>query len=58
MDVKIIQGSCIRNKQNYIKAMSNLIINKHKNIILMEIFFPPKVQCQNQFKKCPCLNYE
>jgi ferrochelatase len=42
---------------NYIKAMSNLIINK-KDYNFNEKLFPPKIQCPNQFKKCPCLSYE
>ena len=43
--------------KNYIKAMSNLIINKQNYNFDGELF-PPKAQCPNQFKKCPCLNYE
>ena len=43
--------------ENYIKAMSNLIINK-QDYNLNGKLFPPKVQCPNQFKKCPCLGYE
>ena len=43
--------------KNYIKAMSNLIINKHDYNFNGELF-PPKLQCPNQFKKCPCLSYE
>ncbi len=43
--------------ENYIKAMSNLIINK-QNYNFNDELFPPKVQCPNHFKKCPCLNYE
>jgi len=42
---------------NYIKAMSNLIINKN-NYSFNEELYPPKIKCPNQFKKCPCLNYE
>ena len=42
---------------NYIKAMSNLIINKQNYNFNGELF-PPKIQCPNHFKKCPCLNYE
>ena len=42
--------------ENYIKAMSNLIINKQDSIFDGKLF-PPKVQCPNQFKKCPC-SYE
>jgi protoporphyrin/coproporphyrin ferrochelatase len=43
--------------ENYIKAMSNLIINK-KDYDFNGKLFPPKTQCPNQFKKCPCLRYE
>ena len=43
--------------ENYIKAMANLIINKNNYNFNGEIS-PPKVQCPNQFKKCPCINYE
>ena len=43
--------------KNYIKAMSNLIINK-QNYNFNGDLFPPKIQCPNQFKKCPCLSYE
>ena len=43
--------------KDYIKAMSNLIINKQDYNFNGELF-PPKVQCPNQFKKCPCINYE
>ena len=42
---------------NYIKAMSNLIINK-QNYNFDGKLFPPKIKCPNQFNKCPCLNYE
>ena len=43
--------------EKYIKAMSNLIINKQNYNFNGELF-PPKTQCPNQFKKCPCLSYE
>ena len=43
--------------ENYIKAMSNLIINKQE-YNFNEKLYPPKTQCPNQFKKCPCLSYE
>ena len=43
--------------ENYIKAMSDLIINKQDYNFNGELF-PPKLQCPNQFKKCPCLSYE
>jgi protoporphyrin/coproporphyrin ferrochelatase len=43
--------------ENYIKAISNLIINK-QDYNLNGKFFPPKIQCPNQFKRCPCLSHE
>ena len=43
--------------ENYIKAMSNLIINKQNYNFNGELY-PPKIRCPNQFKKCPCLSYE
>ncbi|MDA7577367.1 ferrochelatase, partial [Candidatus Pelagibacter sp.] len=43
--------------ENYIKAMSNLIIKKQDYIFNGELS-PPKIKCPNQFTKCPCLNYE
>ena len=43
--------------ENYIKAMSNLIINKQDYNFKRDLF-PPKIQCPSQFKKCPCLSYE
>ena len=39
--------------ENYIKAMTNLIINKQDYNFNGELY-PPRVQCPNQFKKCPC----
>ena len=41
----------------YIKAMSDLIIKKQDHNFNGELS-PPKIQCPNQFTKCPCLNYE
>ena len=49
--------SALGTNENYIKAMSNLIINKQDYIFNGKLF-PPKIQCPKQFKKCPCLNYE
>ena len=43
--------------ENYIKAMSDLIIHK-KEYNFNDELFPPKTQCPSQFKKCPCLSYE
>ena len=49
--------NAIGTNENYIKAMSNLIINNQDYNFNGELF-PPKIQCPNQFIKCPCLNYE
>ena len=49
--------SALGTNEYYIKAMSNLIINKQNYSFNRELF-PPKTQCPNQFKKCPCLSYE
>ena len=43
--------------ENYITAMTNLIIEKQNYNFNGELF-PPKIQCPNQFIKCPCLNHE
>ncbi len=43
--------------ENYIKAMSNLIINK-SDCDFNGKLSPPKIKCPNQFKKCPCVSYE
>ena len=43
--------------ENYIKGMSNLIINKQDYNFNGKLF-PPKIQCPNQFLKCPCLSHE
>jgi protoporphyrin/coproporphyrin ferrochelatase len=42
---------------NFIKAMSELIINKNE-YKFSENLYPPKIKCPSNFKKCPCLNYE
>ena len=41
--------------ENYIKAMSSLIIKKQDYNFNGKLF-PPKAQCPNQFIKCPCIN--
>ncbi|MDA9042821.1 ferrochelatase [Candidatus Pelagibacter sp.] len=43
--------------EDFIKAMSELIIKKNEHKI-NEDLYPPKIQCPSNFKKCPCLNYE
>ena len=39
---------------DFINSLSSLVINKEKNKF-SEGLFPPKNQCPNKFKKCPCL---
>ena len=39
---------------NFINSLSSLIVNKEKNSF-SENLYPPKIQCPNQFRKCPCL---
>ena len=43
--------------ENYISAMSDLIINKQSYNFDNKIY-PPNQRCPNNFQKCPCLNYE
>jgi protoporphyrin/coproporphyrin ferrochelatase len=43
--------------EDFIKAMSELIIKKNENKITEDLY-PPKIHCPSNFKKCPCLNYE
>ena len=57
MVVKIIQECLLLEQCKFYKSMSNLIINKQDYNFNGELF-PPKLQCPNQFKKCPCINYE
>ncbi len=40
--------------KNFINSLSSLVINKEDNKFSEELY-PPKTQCPNQFKKCPCL---
>ena len=39
---------------DFINSLSNLVINRHKNKF-SDNLYPPKIQCPNQFTKCPCL---
>ena len=39
---------------DFINSLSNLVIKKEENKI-SENLYPPKIQCPNQFTKCPCL---
>ena len=39
---------------DFINLLSTLVIKKEENKF-SESLYPPKIQCPNQFKKCPCL---
>ena len=39
---------------DFIGSLSSLIIKKDENKF-SENLYPPKIQCPNQFTKCPCL---
>ena len=39
---------------DFINSLSTLVIKKEENKF-SESLYPPKIQCPNQFKKCPCL---
>ncbi len=52
-----IRVPALGKNENYIKAMSNLIINKQDYNFNGELF-PPKIQCPSKFKRCPCLSHE
>ena len=52
-----IRVPALGKNENYIKAMSNLIIYKQDYNFNGELF-PPKIQCPSKFKKCPCLSHE
>jgi len=43
--------------EDFIEAMSELIIKKEE-YKFNDSFYPPKIRCPSNFKKCPCLNYE
>jgi ferrochelatase len=43
--------------KDFIKAMCELIVKKD-NYNFNGKLFPPQIQCPNNFKKCPCINYD
>ena len=43
--------------KDFIKALSELILKK-ENYNFDGKLFPPKIHCPNNFKKCPCINYD
>ena len=49
--------SALGTNENFIKAMSELIIKKNE-YKFNDYLHPPKIKCPSHLKKCPCLNYE
>ena len=54
---EITRVPALGTNENYISAMSDLIINK-ENYNFDNKIYPPNQRCPNNFQKCPCLNYE
>ena len=52
--IEYIRIPALGTNPDFINSMSEIVINKEKNK-LSENLYPPKNQCPNQFKKCPCL---
>ena len=52
--IKYIRVPALGTSRVFINALSSLVINKEKNKFSNNLY-PPKIQCPNQFKKCPCL---
>ena len=48
-----IRVPALGTNEHFIKAMSELIINKEKYKLNNQLY-PPKTQCPSQFKRCPC----
>jgi protoporphyrin/coproporphyrin ferrochelatase len=49
-----IRVPALGTNEGFIKSLSSLVINKEDNKF-SENLYPPKTQCPNIFKKCPCL---
>jgi len=52
--VDYIRVPALGTNKDFINSLSSLVINKNENKF-NENLYPPKIQCPNQFKKCPCL---
>ena len=52
--VEYIRVPALGTNIDFINSLSSLVINKDNNKF-SENLYPPKNQCPNQFKKCPCL---
>ena len=49
-----IRVPALGTNKDFINSLSSLVIKKEERIF-SEDLYPPKIQCPNQFKKCPCL---
>ena len=52
--IQYIRIPALGTNKYFINSLSSLVLNKEKNRI-SEGLCPPRVQCPNQFKKCPCI---
>ena len=52
--VEYIRIPALGTSPMFINALASIVINKEQNKF-SESLYPPKNQCPNQFKKCPCL---
>jgi ferrochelatase len=52
--IEYIRVPALGTNKDFINSLSSLVINKEENKF-SEGLYPPKNQCPNQFKKCPCL---
>ena len=50
---KYLRVPALSTNPEFINSLSNLVLNKDKNIF-SENLCPPKIRCPNQFTKCPC----
>ncbi len=52
--VEYLRVPALGTNPDFINSLSSLVVNKEKNKF-SENLYPPKNQCPNHFKKCPCL---
>ena len=50
--IEYIRVPALGTNSVFINSLTSLIMNKNR---FSENLYPPKIQCPNQFKKCPCL---
>ena len=52
--IDYIRVPALGSNTDFINSLSSLVLNKAENK-LSDDLYPPKIQCPNQFTKCPCL---